>query len=371
MAERQIDPSRLQGEALQRWYLRSPHDLEQERQAAAAQRHDDFFRGTSSADIDPGISRRPASPIHDVDPGIRLDPGTSRIDIDTGISWVPAGANRWRKQQAAAATQLTPLSRLSGAGATGVAAQSQPLTGGFRSPLDMAQDALHDFQSGPKIPRPNLAESFIPIVGPAWEAAGDLQDRNYGGAAFNAAMAVGDALPAGAIFKGTKALSRGIGIWKDGAVTAGAAAKKIRAAGLASKGEEIHHTVPLDGLGRSVEDWRNHYAFLKTLPQDIHRRLRGSWQGQPRLNPVMRAWHGKTDWQKTVPAALGSYAADAWENFPGLLGLRSPTNSLGLPGGTQRLAVVGPCAPLVTNSHPPIPKSTPKHIVRFVFCSNI
>lgn len=226
MAERQIDPSRLQGEALQRWYLRSPHDLEQERQAAAAQRHDDFFRGTSSADIDPGISRRPASPIHDVDPGIRLDPGTSRIDIDTGISWVPAGANRWRKQQAAAATQLTPLSRLSGAGATGVAAQSQPLTGGFRSPLDMAQDALHDFQSGPKIPRPNLAESFIPIVGPAWEAAGDLQDRNYGGAAFNAAMAVGDALPAGAIFKGTKALSRGIGIWKDGAVTAGAAAKK-------------------------------------------------------------------------------------------------------------------------------------------------
>nr|QQZ50082.1 hypothetical protein JKL49_26255 [Phenylobacterium glaciei] len=81
---------------------------------------------------------------------------------------------------------------------------------GFRSPLDVAQDALHDFQNGPDIPRPNLAESFIPVVGPAWEAVADLQDGNYGGAAFNGLMAVGDALPVGVAVKGLKAASKGL-----------------------------------------------------------------------------------------------------------------------------------------------------------------
>lgn len=112
MAERQIDPSRLQGEALKRWYLRSPQNLEQERQAAAAQRYDGFFRTAPGADIDPGISRRPVSPARDVDPGIGLNPGRPGIDIDAGISWVPTGPNRWRKQQAVGAMQPTPLPRL-------------------------------------------------------------------------------------------------------------------------------------------------------------------------------------------------------------------------------------------------------------------
>lgn len=314
MAERQIDPSRLQGEALKRWYLRSPQNLEQERQAAAAQRYDDFFRTAPGADIDPGISRRPVSPARDVDPGIGLNPGRPGIDIDAGISWVPTGPNRWRKQQAVGAMQPTPLSRLPDGGATKVEVQSKSPTGGFRSPLDMAQDALHEFQSGPKIPRPNLAKSFIPIVGPAWEAAGDLQDGNYGGAAFNAAMAIGDALPVGAIFKGAKAAEKGIGILKKGSVSANAAAKQIRKAGLAGKGEEIHHTIPLDGTSRTAQDWRNHYAFLKTLPQETHRRLTGGWNGKQQFDPVRRIWHGTTDWQKSVPTAIGSYAADAWEN---------------------------------------------------------
>ena len=315
MAERQIDPSRLQGEALQRWYLRSPQDIEQDRQAVAAQRYDDFFRAIPGADIDPRMSRRPTSHIQDVDPGIGLGRETPGPDIDPGFSWIPAGPNRWRKKQhAAAATQPTPLSRVSGEGAPTVAAHPKSPTGGLRSPLDMAQDALHDFQSGPKIPRPNLAESFIPVVGPAWEAAGDLQDGNYGGAAFNAAMAAGDALPLGAIFNGAKAAEKGIEILKKGSVSANAAAKQIRKAGLAGKGEEIHHTIPLNGTSRTAQDWRNHYAFLKTLPQETHRRLTGSWNGKPQFDPVRRIWHGTNDWQKSVPAAIGSYAADAWEH---------------------------------------------------------
>jgi hypothetical protein len=195
-----------------------------------------------------------------------------------------------------------------------VRAQREAEDRGFRSPLDMAQGALEDFQNGTKIQRPNLAQSFIPVVGPAWEAAADLQDGNYAGAAFNAAMAVGDALPAGAIVKGARAASKGIGILKKGSVSANAAAKQIRKAGLAGKGEEIHHTIPLNGKSRTAQDPRNHYALLKPLPKADHKRLRGGWDGKPRYDPIRRAWYGTTDWQKSVPTAIGSYAADAWEN---------------------------------------------------------
>src|SRR5206468_4139544 len=104
-------------------------------------------------------------------------------------------------------------------GAAGQAGQ------GARSPLEWAQDMLRSFQDGPAIPRPNLAESFIPVVGPAWEAAADLQGGNYGGAAFNGAMAVADALPIGVAAKGFNAARKGVGIFKDGSLTAEAARK--------------------------------------------------------------------------------------------------------------------------------------------------
>lgn len=186
----------------------------------------------------------------------------------------------------------------------------------FLSPLDLAQDAFHDFQDGPDIPRPNLAQSFIPVVGPAWEAAADLQDGNYGGAAFNGAMAVADALPVGVAVKGLKAASKGIGILKTtGSVSARAAADKIRKAGLAKAGEEIHHTIPLKGTSRSVQDPRNHYALLKALPQEQHRRLRSSWNGKKKYDPIRRVWYGTTDWMKAVPTGLAGYAADTWENL--------------------------------------------------------
>lgn len=47
MADGQIDPARLDGDALTRWYLRSPADIEEGRQAAAAQRYADFFGNAS------------------------------------------------------------------------------------------------------------------------------------------------------------------------------------------------------------------------------------------------------------------------------------------------------------------------------------
>jgi hypothetical protein len=72
MAYGQIDPARLDGDALTRWYLRSPADIEQERQAAAAQRYDNFFsagaaispagdNGTQGSDAADGAADAPGA----------------------------------------------------------------------------------------------------------------------------------------------------------------------------------------------------------------------------------------------------------------------------------------------------------------------
>jgi len=240
VAIRPIDPARLSGDELLKWYQRSPSELEQQRLEAAQQKHADFVAS---------IQEKPSEPPHDSE-----------------------------------------------------------------SPLDAIADAFHDWQHGPKIARPNAAESFIPIIGPAWEAVGDLQDGNYGAAAFNGAMAIADALPVGVAVKGVRAATKGIGLVKEGRVTARAARDALEKAGLTKPGEEVHHTIPLKGTPRNVEDWRNHFPFLKSLPVEQHRRLHGSWMGRPRYDPVRQIWYGTTDWMKAIPTGVAGYVADAVEN---------------------------------------------------------
>ena len=78
MAYGQIDPARLDGDALTRWYLRSPADIEQARQAAAAQSYNDFFGSpggsydTAATDPPPSsddFSTSPAPLFSDAPPG--------------------------------------------------------------------------------------------------------------------------------------------------------------------------------------------------------------------------------------------------------------------------------------------------------------
>lgn len=173
------------------------------------------------------------------------------------------------------------------------------------SPVDRAAEAFRDFQGGPKIARPNVAETFIPVVGPAWEAVADLQDGDYLGAGLNGAAAVADLAGAGVILKGARAVSKGVHLLNTGSKTAESSRKILRARGLAKPGQEIHHTRPLEGLGRSVPDDRNHYIFLKVMPKETHRRLTGSWNGKPKFDPIRRAWHNRTEWEQ----ALGGYGA--------------------------------------------------------------
>jgi hypothetical protein len=181
----------------------------------------------------------------------------------------------------------------------------------FRDPVPSYPRILEEM---PRIREPNALESLIPVVGPAWDAASDLQEGDLGGAAFNTALAIADLTPLGPAAKGVKAARLGIGVLKKGSVTAGASARKIQRAGLSGPGMEIHHSIPLNGIGRSVPDWRNHYAFLKVLPKEVHRRLHGSWAGKPRYDPIRRIWYGTTDWQKAAPTAVAARTADAVEN---------------------------------------------------------
>ncbi len=188
----------------------------------------------------------------------------------------------------------------------------QPVGGGQEPPKPGG--ARNHLLQGIRISRPNLVESFIPVVGPAWEAAADLQDGDYGGAAFNGAMAVLDVLPVGVAVKGLRAASKGVGVWKKGSITAEAARKAYRRRGMAKASDEVHHASELKGISRSAQHWKNHYAFLKPLPRDVHRRLRGRWGELSRYGPASRFWHGTTDWMKAYPVGAAGYAADSIQN---------------------------------------------------------
>lgn len=155
----------------------------------------------------------------------------------------------------------------------------------------------------------NLAgAALFPVLGPLfgvvdharadepWAAAGSAVE-----AAADVGMVLTGAGVAGAVEKGVAN--------NVGRRTAEAVRKQLRRRGVAGAGQEIHHSVPLNGMRRTVENWRNHPAFLKVLPTANHRRLSGSWEGKPRFDPIRRAWIGTPDWMKTVPAWLGVQTA--------------------------------------------------------------
>jgi len=52
MVDGQIDPARLEGEALRRWYARPPREIEDGRQRAAAYAYDGFFGVVPSAEFE-------------------------------------------------------------------------------------------------------------------------------------------------------------------------------------------------------------------------------------------------------------------------------------------------------------------------------
>lgn len=195
---------------------------------------------------------------------------------------------------------------------------------GFLVPIDLLPPPKSN-NIAYKVRRPSTAESFIPIVGPAWEGIADYQEGNYAGAAFNGAMAVADALPISPAAKLLTVMFKLSRRYGKGLASADAMRKRFKAMGLTSPGREVHHTLALNGANRSAKgDVRNHAAFLKVMPREQHRRLTGSWQVKlpdgtsqrlPRYNQAQRLWYGTTDGQKAFPTAVGAKAVDSWQNF--------------------------------------------------------
>lgn len=81
MAFGQIDPARLQGEALRRWYLRSPAEIDEERRGAAHRAYRAFFSDPSS-----GPTPEPTQP---------RDQRNSPTDAGHLVRSA-SGENRWR-----------------------------------------------------------------------------------------------------------------------------------------------------------------------------------------------------------------------------------------------------------------------------------
>jgi hypothetical protein len=92
MASGQIDPARLDGDALRQWYLRSPADIEEEKRQAAARAYDAFFSQPEDTQRDDGWAAAPG-------------PATgSPADASNGGDriWRQVGPNRFQSARASA-----------------------------------------------------------------------------------------------------------------------------------------------------------------------------------------------------------------------------------------------------------------------------
>ena len=93
----QIDPARLNGDALTQWYLRSPAEIEEEKRQAASRAHNAFF----SQPDDPrphGGSEAASMPA-----AASTDAGSSHADV----IWRQIGPNRLRSERASVPLQMS------------------------------------------------------------------------------------------------------------------------------------------------------------------------------------------------------------------------------------------------------------------------
>lgn len=171
---------------------------------------------------------------------------------------------------------------------------------------------------------PSDLVSLIPVYGAAREATADWHDGDYLGAAGNALLAVSDLIPAGAVAKvGVKAAVRGgaklaanqgvrsaarealRGVVKPtGSTSWNALSKDLSKAGLKPKGTEGHHWGVRQSSGAVSDRVINQPANIMVLPKDKHRRLHGSWKGDPRYNPAEFIWHGSPHWAKAGAVSI-------------------------------------------------------------------
>ncbi len=196
-----------------------------------------------------------------------------------------------------------------------------PDHGAHHSALEGAQHALETFQSGPPIPRPSLLESAIPVVGPAWEFAADVQQKHYGHAALDAAVGLLDVPVAKAIVKGGVKVLAGKAFYvpkKERTLEASYNWKeKVRPwmaeANYLKPGQHGHHgLIPQNGWGKAVSNKiKNQPWNIKPMPDSVtHMKIHGLF-GHAKFNPLQRYWHGTPSWWKAANASAAGHGVGA------------------------------------------------------------
>lgn len=135
MAFGQIDPARLDGDALRQWYLRSPADIEEEKRQAAARAYDVFFSQPDSSQ--PVDNARPTPTPSDPS----QDAGT-----DATRNWRQIGPNRFRSESTP--PDSTPVS---GTDSSGFQLASAPFPDWGRWPI-LGCVNCHNPQTGDLLP---------------------------------------------------------------------------------------------------------------------------------------------------------------------------------------------------------------------------
>ena len=154
MAFGQIDPARLDGDALRQWYLRSPDEIDGERQQAASRAYDAFFLHDDTQS-DGASQATPAAPI-------------GRVSDDADVLWRQVGPSRSRGERATGDSARSPVGD---SGSYQLASAAFPPWG--RLPI-LGCANCHDPQSGAL--RPSGPTPTPPIYSP--RSGGT---RGYGG----------------------------------------------------------------------------------------------------------------------------------------------------------------------------------------------
>lgn len=117
MVYSQLDPARLHGAELTRWYLRSPADIERERQEATDQKYKDFFAPATTSPFATDRSQVANS---------------GDVENEPSTLWFASGPNRW-SNQAATPNAFRPNEALAANGSPGTAlgagARARPVGG--------------------------------------------------------------------------------------------------------------------------------------------------------------------------------------------------------------------------------------------------
>ena len=160
---------------------------------------------------------------------------------------------------------------------------------------------------------PGLAESFIPVWGPARAAMVDSANGDGWGWAGNTVLAGLDLFGVGELLRYPVKLA-GSHSWR-------ATRNWLTKIDFADKGQVVHHGIieRNQGIGKYFPDIiKNQPANLKPMPSaQIHDRMDHRAWGMPQLSPLEQWWHGTPTWLKWAQPATAGHIAETVNGFLG------------------------------------------------------